>query len=127
MSGVEFKNTSKWQAESLFRNFFPSTEDEPTEAELASIVLPSPSLVPVMPSDLASNPDSDAMFTMGSVRATQDLWLQPSDSLRFGCPSLGHRLRRVDSYAITAQTTRIGDLKDNTHLILKEINGLLGG
>lgn len=64
---VEFKNASKWQAEALFRNFFPSTEeDEPTEAELASIVLPSPSSVPVTPSDLTSNPDSDAMFTMGS-------------------------------------------------------------
>lgn len=64
---VEFKNASKWQAEALFRNFFPSTEeDEPTEAELASIVLPSPSSVPVTPSDLASNPDSDAMFTVGS-------------------------------------------------------------
>jgi chaperone BCS1 len=64
---VEFKNASKWQAEALFRNFFPSTEeDEPTEAELASIVLPSPSSVPVTPSDLASNPDSDTMFTIGS-------------------------------------------------------------
>ena len=64
---VEFKHASKWQAEALFRNFFPSTEeDEPTEAELASIVLPSPSSVPLTPSDLASNPDSDAMFTVGS-------------------------------------------------------------
>ena len=64
---VEFKNASKWQAEALFRNFFPSAEeDEPTEAELASIVLPSPSSVPLTPSDLASNSDSDAMFTMGS-------------------------------------------------------------
>ena len=64
---VEFKNASKWQAEALFRNFFPSTEeDEPTEAELASIELPSPSSVPVTPSEIASNPDSDAMFTVGS-------------------------------------------------------------
>ena len=64
---VEFKNASKWQAEALFRNFFPSTEEDgPTEAELASIVLPSPSSVPVTPSDLASNPDSDAIFTVGS-------------------------------------------------------------
>ncbi|KAK2461070.1 hypothetical protein APHAL10511_006917 [Amanita phalloides] len=28
---VEFKNASKWQAEALFRNFFPSTEDEKDE------------------------------------------------------------------------------------------------
>jgi chaperone BCS1 len=25
---IEFKNASKWQAEALFRNFFPSTEDD---------------------------------------------------------------------------------------------------
>ena len=28
---VEFKNASKWQAEALFRNFFPSAEDEKDE------------------------------------------------------------------------------------------------
>ncbi len=28
---VEFRNASKWQAEALFRNFFPSTEDEKDE------------------------------------------------------------------------------------------------
>lgn len=28
---VEFKNASKWQAEALFRNFFPSAEDEKEE------------------------------------------------------------------------------------------------
>ncbi|KAF5374504.1 hypothetical protein D9615_009133 [Tricholomella constricta] len=33
---VEFKNASKWQAEALFRNFFPSTEDDLTEAEAES-------------------------------------------------------------------------------------------
>ncbi|KAF9466279.1 P-loop containing nucleoside triphosphate hydrolase protein [Collybia nuda] len=30
---VEFKNASKWQAEALFRNFFPSTEDEISDGE----------------------------------------------------------------------------------------------
>ncbi|KAG6836567.1 hypothetical protein H0H93_006671 [Arthromyces matolae] len=36
---IEFKNASKWQAEALFRNFFPSMEDEPEidiEAETSS-------------------------------------------------------------------------------------------
>ena len=39
------------------------------------------------------------------------LWLQPSVSIWFGCPTLGHQQRCVDSYTITTQTTRIGDLK----------------
>lgn len=30
---IEFKNASKWQAEALFRNFFPSTEDDVVDAE----------------------------------------------------------------------------------------------
>jgi chaperone BCS1 len=40
---IEFKNASKWQAEALFRNFFPSTDkdDEPIEGELEGIELPS--------------------------------------------------------------------------------------
>ncbi|KAF9653209.1 P-loop containing nucleoside triphosphate hydrolase protein [Thelephora ganbajun] len=90
---VEFKNASKWQAEALFRNFFPSTEeDEPTEAELASIELPSPSLVPVTPSDLASNPDSDAMFTVGS-------------------PSLPSSM---SSTSISSMTTRVSSVRSRT-------------
>lgn len=47
---VEFKNASKWQAEALFRNFFPSTEDQEAidkdditldPGELAGIEIPS--------------------------------------------------------------------------------------
>lgn len=40
---IEFKNASKWQAEALFRNFFPSTDkdDEPIEGDLEGIELPS--------------------------------------------------------------------------------------
>ncbi|KAG5728362.1 hypothetical protein E4T56_gene19232 [Termitomyces sp. T112] len=39
---IEFKNASKWQAEALFRNFFPSTEDEP-EIEVEVETSPTPS------------------------------------------------------------------------------------
>ncbi|KAI0076144.1 P-loop containing nucleoside triphosphate hydrolase protein, partial [Panus rudis PR-1116 ss-1] len=41
---VEFKNASKWQAEQLFRNFFPSTDEdnEILEGELEGIDLPEP-------------------------------------------------------------------------------------
>ncbi|KIJ68071.1 hypothetical protein HYDPIDRAFT_173750 [Hydnomerulius pinastri MD-312] len=40
---IEFKNASKWQAEALFRNFFPSTEkdEEPIEGDLEGIELPT--------------------------------------------------------------------------------------
>lgn len=41
---VEFRNASKWQAELLFRNFFPSTDDddEIVEGELEGVDLPTP-------------------------------------------------------------------------------------
>ncbi|PSS06863.1 hypothetical protein PHLCEN_2v3521 [Hermanssonia centrifuga] len=40
---VEFRNASKWQAELLFRNFFPSTDDDNVviEGELEGIELPT--------------------------------------------------------------------------------------
>ncbi|CCM03890.1 uncharacterized protein FIBRA_06041 [Fibroporia radiculosa] len=41
---VEFKNASKWQAELLFRNFFPSTDEDNVviEGDLEGIELPTP-------------------------------------------------------------------------------------
>ena len=41
---MEFRNASKWQAELLFRNFFPSTDedDEVIEGELEGVELPTP-------------------------------------------------------------------------------------
>jgi chaperone BCS1 len=40
---VEFKNASKWQAEALFRNFFPSTDqdNEVLEGDVEGIELPA--------------------------------------------------------------------------------------
>ncbi|KAI6021514.1 P-loop containing nucleoside triphosphate hydrolase protein [Pisolithus microcarpus] len=40
---IEFKNASKWQAEALFRNFFPSAEkdDEVIEGDLEGIEIPT--------------------------------------------------------------------------------------
>ncbi|KAH7911018.1 hypothetical protein BJ138DRAFT_1101387 [Hygrophoropsis aurantiaca] len=48
---IEFKNASKWQAEALFRNFFPSTEhdNEVLEGDLEGIELPSPPSGPQTP------------------------------------------------------------------------------
>jgi len=42
---VEFKNASKWQAEALFRNFFPSMDEDGDlipEGELEGVELPNP-------------------------------------------------------------------------------------
>jgi mitochondrial chaperone BCS1 len=48
---VEFKNASKWQAEALFRNFFPSMEEEEEvmDSELEGVDLPNPPSLPQSP------------------------------------------------------------------------------
>lgn len=53
---IEFKNASPWQAEALFRNFFPSSEEELVErdGELDGVNLPS---IPGTPSTTASSSD----------------------------------------------------------------------
>jgi chaperone BCS1 len=53
---VEFRNASKWQAEALFRNFFPSTDDDNIviEGELEGVELPGPPQSPLSPSSNAS-------------------------------------------------------------------------
>ncbi|GLB35436.1 putative P-loop containing nucleoside triphosphate hydrolase protein [Lyophyllum shimeji] len=61
---VEFKNASKWQAEALFRNFFPSTDDDPIDD------------VPPAPSTASSNSGQGS-----SSRPTSTLWsMSPSFS-----------------------------------------------
>ncbi|KIK99391.1 hypothetical protein PAXRUDRAFT_533084 [Paxillus rubicundulus Ve08.2h10] len=59
---IEFKNASKWQAEALFRNFFPSTEkdEEPIEGDLEGIELPS---TPALQSPISS-PHSSPLWSM---------------------------------------------------------------
>lgn len=61
---VEFKNASKWQAELLFRNFFPSTDEdnEILEGELEGIELPD---VPSSPSG-GSTSASSGLFSFPS-------------------------------------------------------------
>lgn len=64
---VEFKNASKWQAELLFRNFFPSTDEDDVviEGELEGIELPTP------PSPSAQSPSGfSSLFSSGSMPST---------------------------------------------------------
>ncbi|KAI0929840.1 hypothetical protein AcV5_006699 [Taiwanofungus camphoratus] len=74
---VEFKNASKWQAELLFRNFFPSTDEDNVviEGELEGVELPSPS------SSAESISNSSTLFSVPFSP------LSPSTSLRSSPPA----------------------------------------
>jgi chaperone BCS1 len=94
---IEFKNASKWQAEALFKNFFPSSneddgaEEEVSEAELdaelAGITIPT-----VMPSlPLAGMPETPITPVSGSLPTTTSsfsaLHLSQSSSSLSSLPS----------------------------------------
>ena len=68
---IEFKNASKWQAELLFRNFFPSTDEDniPIEGDLDSIELPT---TPPSPS-AASSSGSTLFSSLSSTLTTPEL------------------------------------------------------
>lgn len=53
---IEFRNASKWQAEALFRNFFPSTDEDSVviEGELEGVDLPDPPQSPISSSSTVS-------------------------------------------------------------------------
>ncbi|KAF8710150.1 hypothetical protein AX14_010622 [Amanita brunnescens Koide BX004] len=79
---VEFKNASRWQAEALFRNFFPSTEDEKDEpldeeqieremAELRKVELKKPTV-------LAPSPASTSSQTLWSMFSPTSTCSQPA-------------------------------------------------
>ena len=75
---VEFKNASPWQAEALFRNFFPSSEEELIErdGELDGVTLPS---VPGTPSTTASSSaftDISALSIGGSSQSSSSSSMQ---------------------------------------------------
>ncbi|OBZ70965.1 putative mitochondrial chaperone BCS1-B [Grifola frondosa] len=70
---IEFKNASKWQAELLFRNFFPSTDEDDVvlDGDLEGIELPVP------PSPSASSSSGSTLFSMSSMSSAP---LSPSES-----------------------------------------------
>jgi len=69
---VEFKNASRWQAESLFRNFFPSTDedDEVIEGDLEGVDLPTP-----------PSPRSPASTVNSTLWSTSPSFLSSTSSL----------------------------------------------
>lgn len=67
---IEFKNASPWQAEALFRNFFPSADEELTErdGELDGVNLPS---IPGTPSTSASSGSFTDISTLSLGSSSQ--------------------------------------------------------
>lgn len=65
---IEFKNASKWQAEALFRNFFPCEEDE---EELAKIELAKVELAKVASDVHVHTPTTP-------TSSTSSIWSLPS-------------------------------------------------
>ncbi|KAF7790052.1 hypothetical protein EIP86_001001 [Pleurotus ostreatoroseus] len=63
---VEFRNASKWQAELLFRNFFPSTDDDnaPIEGDLDSVEIPTTPPTPTV----------ESVPSRASISSTSSLW-----------------------------------------------------
>lgn len=82
---VEFKNASKWQAELLFRNFFPSTDDDEVveEGDLDGIDLPatppSPSAESACSAGISSSLSSMlSSLALGSRSPTESIVSLPS-------------------------------------------------
>lgn len=95
---IEFRNASKWQAEALFRNFFPCVEDEPPidESELEGVDVPvevkegpksptssSRSYIPTPPAPTTSTPPSPSP---SSSRPSSSLWSLASSASSFLSP-----------------------------------------
>ena len=88
---IEFKNASKWQAEQLFRNFFPSTDEDnvPIEGDLDSIELPTTPPSPSAGSSSGSTLFSSISSTFSSVPTSpsgSSSPLSPLPSLPDGLP-----------------------------------------
>ena len=88
---IEFKNASKWQAEQLFRNFFPSTDEDnvPIEGDLDSIELPT-----TPPSPSTSSSGGSTLFSSISAFSSEPASpsgsstpLSPLPSLPTGLPA----------------------------------------
>lgn len=100
---IEFKNASKWQAEQLFRNFFPSTDEDnvPIEGDLDSIELPT---TPPSPS-AASSSGSTLFSTISSAISSMPTSPSGSASPLSPLPSLPDGLPMRSRTSSTAGST----------------------
>jgi chaperone BCS1 len=74
---IEFRNASKWQAEALFRNFFPSTDEDNVllEGDLEGVELPGPS--PQSPISSSSNSSTLWSMSPSFSSSSTDLSVSP--------------------------------------------------
>ncbi|KAJ3819463.1 P-loop containing nucleoside triphosphate hydrolase protein [Lentinula raphanica] len=71
---IEFKNASQWQAEALFRNFFPSCEEDSTDHHREDVTSRAPTPTPASPSSLSLSSLGSAVWSMPSfVSSTASL------------------------------------------------------
>jgi chaperone BCS1 len=80
---IEFRNASKWQAEALFRNFFPSTDEDNIilEGDLEGVELPGPPPPPQSPTTSHSSTSSTLWSMSPSFSSsTSDLSSPPTPS-----------------------------------------------
>jgi chaperone BCS1 len=75
---VEFKNASKWQAEALFRNFFPSMEEdeEILEGDLEGVDLPTTPASP--PQSPVVSSGSSTLWSMTPLASSNSTLSSPS-------------------------------------------------
>lgn len=81
---VEFRNASKWQAELLFRNFFPSTDDDGddiSEADLEGVELPTTPEPPASPSAESAASGGSTFSSLLSALTTPSVSTVSFDSL----------------------------------------------
>ncbi|KAJ7151786.1 hypothetical protein C8R43DRAFT_1067354 [Mycena crocata] len=62
---VEFKNASKWQAEALFRNFFPSTDEDDLPLDDASDID-----FPSTPSSASANASTSSLWSASTLTSS---------------------------------------------------------
>jgi chaperone BCS1 len=86
---IEFRNASKWQAEALFRNFFPSTDEDNVvlEGDLEGVDLPGPAPPPQSPLTSPSSISSTLWSMSPSFSSSSsDLSSSPSPSPSVAVP-----------------------------------------
>ncbi|KLO06556.1 P-loop containing nucleoside triphosphate hydrolase protein [Schizopora paradoxa] len=134
---VEFKNASPWQAEALFRNFFPVIEEEPLleerPGELDGIQLPS---TPALSSSMSSM--SDLSLASSSTSSSSSASNKPAKDT-FGSkntaylppppdPSIseaGHSARPLDQETLSRLAKKFADAIPRNEFSVAALQGYL--
>ena len=96
---IEFKHASKWQAEALFRNFFPSIEDE-------ELILGNIDALPI-DQDEGSTPPTSPVLPGDSFGANNVAYLPPPVDPALTSPS--HSARPLDAITLSELAKEFAD------------------